>query len=276
MKIIISHDIDHINAWEHYKDLIIPKFIIRNTFELFTGVITLKEFLLRKKSLITNKWQNIDELIQFNKQNNIPATFFIGVNNGMYLSYPLTKATFWCKKIINSGFDVGVHGIAYSNLNKIKEEFEIFKKISQKNKFGIRMHYLRNDLKTIENLSEAGYFFDTTIHKDKESPYKINQIWEFPLHIMEGDIFYQGRNTETKSLDVIKNSTLNIVDSYAKKNIPYLTILFHDRYFDNSYAKWKEWYIWLINYFMKNNYEFISYTEAVNELESKKNISNQK
>ena len=41
MKVIISHDIDHITAREHLTDTIIPKFIIRNKIELLTGKIRL-------------------------------------------------------------------------------------------------------------------------------------------------------------------------------------------------------------------------------------------
>jgi hypothetical protein len=43
MKIIISHDIDHITVFEHKKDLIIPKFIIRSFIELGLGYISFSE-----------------------------------------------------------------------------------------------------------------------------------------------------------------------------------------------------------------------------------------
>ena len=28
MKVIVSHDIDHVTVWEHYNDMIVPKFVI--------------------------------------------------------------------------------------------------------------------------------------------------------------------------------------------------------------------------------------------------------
>lgn len=65
MKIIISHDVDHITAWEHRKDLIIPKFLVRNTIELTIGSITGKEYLLGFSSLFKNKWHNVKDLIDF-------------------------------------------------------------------------------------------------------------------------------------------------------------------------------------------------------------------
>ena len=40
IKVIISHDVDHITAWEHSKDLIIPKFVARMFVEHGLGYIS--------------------------------------------------------------------------------------------------------------------------------------------------------------------------------------------------------------------------------------------
>jgi len=66
MKIIISHDVDHLSVWEHKTDLIIPKILIRNTIEFVKGYITTNEFVNRFKDILQNKWQRIDELMEFN------------------------------------------------------------------------------------------------------------------------------------------------------------------------------------------------------------------
>lgn len=265
MKIIVSHDVDHLTPWEH-KNLIVPKFLIRATIEYIKGIISFTEYSLRYKSLFTNKWQNIEEIIKFNKEHNIPATFFIGMNNGVGLDYPLNKALNWAKKIFDSDFDVGVHGIEYNDYNKIKEEYDfLFNVINDE--IGIRMHYLRNDSNTLENLSKVGYLFDSTALEDK-NPYKINNMWEFPLHIMEGQIFYQdGKRYTSKTLEEYKKITIKRVDELEEKGINYMSLLFHDRYFDDSFKIWKEWYIWVINYLKDKGYKFISYKEAIKELD---------
>ena len=60
MKIIISHDVDHITVWEHLtKDFIIPKFLLRNKIELLTGKIGFNEYCLRIKDVFNNKFQSI-------------------------------------------------------------------------------------------------------------------------------------------------------------------------------------------------------------------------
>jgi len=104
MKIIIYHDIDHITVFEHKKDLIIPKFIIRSFIELGLGYISFSELGLRFRDILKNKWNNIEELMAFSIENNVPATFFIGVNNGRCLSYSLEDSKFWINKIKEKGF----------------------------------------------------------------------------------------------------------------------------------------------------------------------------
>jgi len=103
MKIIISHDVDHITVWEHKKDLIIPKFIVRSSIELVIGKVRFTEYLLRFKELVENKYQNLQELMGFDKENKVPSSFFIAVKNGLGLSYSLDNAKYWTEKIVEEG-----------------------------------------------------------------------------------------------------------------------------------------------------------------------------
>ena len=268
MKVIISHDIDHLTPFEHLNSLLIPKFLIRATIELSLGVISFSEYIKRYKNIfILNKWQNLDELMEFNKQNQIPATFFIGVNSGMGLTYPLEKAQKWAKKIDSLGFDVGVHGIEFDNFEGVKKEYERLFNIIQK-PIGMRMHYLRNDKKTLEFLAKAGYIYDSTTIGDKD-PYKIDSMWEFPLHIMEMDlIFEKNKRWQSQKFETIKDKTKRRLDELLEKNLKYVSILFHDRYFDDSFVSWKSWYKFSIEYLKQNDIEFISYKDAIKELEN--------
>ena len=265
MKVIISHDIDHLSVWEHNKDFIIPKFITRASIELLLGKISITEYFLRYKDILKNKWQNLEELMIFNKSYNLPATFFIGVNNGVGLNYPLSRAEVWIKEIIKQGFEIGVHGIEYNNPDKIQQEYNTFKSLSGLDKFGIRMHYLRNHPKTLDYLYSAGYIFDSSIY-DLKQPYWINSMVEFPLYIMDGNEIEAGKSWQSKNLNQAKETTFRKIELADKKNLKYLTILFHDRYFSDSFRTWKNWYIWLVEWLKQNNFEFISYREAINEL----------
>ena len=266
MKVIISHDVDHLTVFEHLNDLIIPKFWIRNSIELGFGYISFREFLLRLKEFTRNKWNHIEELMDFDKDNNIPSTFFFGVSKGLGLSYSLELAKKYIQLVLSKGFDVGVHGIEFQNLKKIKQEFEIFKKISGLKTFGIRMHYLRMDENTLEKLAEVGYLFDSSLYS-RENPFKVKNMWEFPLHIMDVFIINQRRKWQSLKLEDAIDITKREIESLYKKEIKYLTILFHDRYFSEAFKTWKEWYIQIIEFLKANGFEFISYREAINELE---------
>jgi len=266
MKVIISHDIDHITAWEHKKDLIIPKFLVRNMIELTSGAISGKECCLRFTSLFKNKWHSIEELIDFDGKESIPSTFFVAINNALGLHYSIKDAEFWIKKILQNHFDVGLHGIVFDNFEGIKNEYNIFKKISKLNNFGIRMHYLRNNDNTVEYLNNAGYVFDSTLYKF-QNPFKIGNLWEFPLHIMDSYLFYKNSRWQNQTLEQVKDETKRKIEEAYKKDIKYFTILFHSRSFNNSFSGWKNWYIWVIEYLKSNEFKFINYRQAIRELE---------
>ena len=269
MKFIISHDVDHITVWEHKKDLIIPKFLARNMIELMSGASSGKECCLRFTNLFKNKWHNIEDLIDFDGEEFIPSTFFIAVDNALGLDYSLKNAESFIKKILQKKFDVGLHGIAFDNLKDIKNEYYIFKKISKLNDFGIRMHYLRNNENTVEYLNKAGYIFDSTLYK-LQNPFKVGNLWEFPLHIMDSYLFHKNSHWQNQTLEQAKNATKRKIDEASKKDEKYITILFHSRSFNNSFSSWKNWYIWVINYLKNNRFEFINYRDAIKELENKR------
>ncbi len=267
MKIIISHDVDHITVLEHTRDFIIPKFIVRSLIELGFGYTSISEINKRFAECLKNKWQSIEELMKFDKENNVPSTFFVGVSKGKGLCYSLENAEYWIKKIMERGFDIGVHGIAYDNYELIKAESDTFKRISNLKKFGIRMHYLRHNEYTLDYLDKAEYLFDTSIYELK-NPYKIGNLWEFPLHIMDGYIFYNKSRWQNVLLEKARQDTRSLIEKAHENGINYFTILFHDRYFSEGFKQWKEWYMCLINYLKNNGFSFINYKNAITELES--------
>jgi len=265
MKAIISHDVDHITVWEHNHDLIIPKFLVRNLIELTHGTISGKEFWLRFRSIFENKWQNINELMFFDKSHEVKSTFFVGVANGMSLRYSLKLAKFWIREILAEGFDVGVHGISYQDLKGILQEHDKFREISGLETFGIRMHYLRTGEQTLYLLDKAGYLFDSTLYSLK-APFRIGRMWEFPLHIMDGNVFYTNGHWQDITLKEAKDLTKRITERADQIGVRYFTVLFHDRYFSEEFGQWKEWYMWLISYLKDNGVPFIDYRGAIDEL----------
>jgi hypothetical protein len=259
MKIIISHDIDHLSVKEHiFKDLIIPKYIIWSILELVKRKIFLKIFFRKIIGLFRkNAWNNLKELLEFDKKMGVSPTFFVAVNNGKGLSYSQNQAKQAIDLIKKYNFDIGVHGICYNNYENIKKEYEDFLKISGLNSFGIRMHYLRLNEDTLKNIAKIGYLFDTTVLSESlAQQYNIDSLVEIPFHIMDGNLLGPEVNY---TFEEVKQKTLDLLNRAEKENKNYVAILFHQRYFSDDFPHCKNWYIWLINYCKEKNYEFINY-----------------
>ncbi|MBN2546594.1 MAG: polysaccharide deacetylase family protein [Spirochaetes bacterium] len=263
MKIIISHDIDHLSVREHlFKDIVIEKYILWTLIEFIKRKIPYKLMIKKIISLFKkNGWNNINELLEYDKKNEIRSTFFVAVRNGRRINYSIENAVKTIKMIMNYGFEVGVHGIAYKNYNDIKEEYDIFKKISELESFGIRIHYLKNKENTFKLLSDAGYLFDSTIYSDKsEQIYTISGIREVPFHFMDTLYFDPLKNF---SLFDIKKRTIDLLKRFIDQKKDYFCIIFHQRYFGNDFPEQKEWYKWFIEYCKKMNYEFIDFKTLI-------------
>jgi hypothetical protein len=267
MKLIISHDVDILHADDHLKDLLMVKRIARNFIELLLGYASTLEVFHRVADICNNRIHRLPELISFDLENSIPSTFFFGMANGMYLNYSLERAAFWINKVQEAGLAVGVHGVEYDNPAAINREFDTFEPMTAGNNFGIRMHYLRMNGDTLINLEKAGYAFDSSVETLK-APYKVGRMWEFPLHIMDGSIFYRGRRWINTTFEQARQITLDMFAQAEAQGIPYFTILLHDPYFSPAYRHIYNWYRWVIQYAGENGLEFIDYRGAVEELET--------
>lgn len=267
MKILISHDVDHLTVAEHFfRDLIIPKMLVRSFLHLLSGKINAKTFLNRLGIVFKKNMNEIENVMKFDLSNGIPSVFFFGMNNGLGMSYKKEKVLPYIELLNNHGFDIGVHGVEYQDYNIMKKEYESFHQMSNMEFFGIRNHYVRYDSNTFKKMSDIGYIFDSSWYNKEflefKAPYKIGNMWEFPLHIMDVYICKPGQMNQ--GIEDTKKAIMKA----ELMNMPYCTILFHDYQFENKgNPDMKEWYIQTVEYLKKNNYEFISYRDAIEELE---------
>lgn len=269
MKIIISHDVDHLTTLEHAFDLYFPKFAVLSLLQLIKGGIGLEKISKRVNKVLSNRWHNIIELTDFELKYKVPSTFFFGMANNLGLAYSKEAAKPWIKYVLDRGFDAGVHGIAYENYDEIVREHKAFKEISGLNEFGIRMHYLVRNNETLNLLERAGYSFDSTLYSNEDSK-KIGRMWEFPLHLMDCHLYYVSRYC-FRDLKTIKTQTQDTIKRLSGMGRQYCCILLHDIYFCDGFEILKEWYIWLIKYLHQEQMELISYNAAIQELERHKN-----
>lgn len=272
MKIIVSHDVDHITAWEHSKDFIIPKFIARSFIEAGLGYSSLSELAKRSGSIIYNKWHNIESMMEFDRQRRVPSTFFIAVNKGRQLNYSLRNGAHWIKKIRQEGFDVGIHGIVFDDYAEIKKEYLLFKEYAGNDGCGIRFHDIgvracdaKLTHEQLKMLGRIGYLFSSNTF-EFSNPYKVDDLLEFPIHLMDGYLFRKNSGWQNRFLHQAKQETEDLIKDALQKGIKYFNVIFHDFYFSDNFRTGKEWYCWFIDYCLERGFRFVSYKEAALEL----------
>ncbi|MBN1879720.1 hypothetical protein JW823_06385 [bacterium] len=265
MKVIVSHDIDHLTAWEHMADGMLAKFIARSTMHAVLHKICLREYIARFGEILKNRWENIDDLMEYDKDQGIPSTFFVGTARGLGMSYSNRAAEPWIRKIAKSGFDVGLHGIAFEDEEGIQREFELFKKMSGMASFGVRMHYLRFSEITPHILDRTGYIFDSS-SETLENPYKVGKLVEFPVSLMDVRVIFPYNRLRPEGFSEIRANTERIIEEAIQRGVKYFTLIFHDRYYSDCFRLAKRWYEWIIPYFRERGMTFISFRNAVSEL----------
>ena len=155
MKIIVSHDVDHLYPSDHiFRDLIFPKLWVRSSIEMLQGKIDFKTWFYRIISIFEYRMNRIPEIIEFDKKNEIPSTFFFGMDNLLGMSYKKEAAKPWIYFVKDKGFDVGVHGVDIDNVEKMEKEYKSISEISGMLNFGIRTHYVRYNETTFKKMVE--------------------------------------------------------------------------------------------------------------------------
>ena len=205
----------------------------------------------------------VPEVMETDRRFGIPSTFFVGMARGLGMSYSLDAAARAVKLIQNGGFPVGVHGIAYSDGDAIRAEYERFSALCfAKTRFGVRNHYLRFRSETPELQASAGYLFDSSEYGLK-APYCVNGLIEFPVCLMDSYLLKLGRNDG----EDVQRQTLAALEKGARLGLPFFTIIFHDCYFSELFPDHQAWYLWLVQH-LRKHYELIDFEGAVHELKA--------
>lgn len=267
MKIIVSHDIDHIRVSEHlFKDLIVPKFLARSHVELIKGKIDFRELLLRYKELFSNKWEHVRELNSYNKQSNVPATFFIATSKGTGLNYSNSDAQILGQFILSEETPLGIHGIAHQSFYEIEKEHQKFSEMFGYRPKGNRMHYLKNSPDTFDHFRKAGILYDSTLF-EMTNPYWMQGFWQFPVQLMDGWVIECRSSWQKNNLQQALDDSKRIIDKAFNSGLNYFTIDFHDRYFSPAFKTWIDWYVQLTQYLKTNQFQFTTFEEAIPLLE---------
>lgn len=261
MKIIVSHDVDHLYITEHFTDTFLPGSILRTAKSLFRSSISLKEAMQR----YSFKVNRVKELHAFNKMHGVKETFFFGMRNGLNLSYNYTKAYPLIQYLLQEEVLVGLHGQGFNSHDLLKEEMQRISKVLPAGyPLGIRNHYLRQDEHTQNIMSQLGFRYDSTDYF-LEAPRKIGAMWEVPISVMDAGFISHYSN----NMDLLKERTAEKINEALTKDLPYFVINFHDIFFNEGYPDFYKWYKWLIPFLAEREMEFVNFSEAVTELNAR-------
>lgn len=258
MKIILSHDVDHLSLLEHWKDLYIPGLLARSTKSLLNGDIKYSQF----KSRFSSQLNNIRPLFEFNASLHIPQTYFFGTANGLSLSYHYQTAKPFIDFLLSQSADVGLHGQAFQDKKALEEEKNRLLELTGPRPVGIRNHYLRRAENTLDNMEKLGFVFDSTV-SGLIPPFRIGSMWEIPISVMDVDIVPPAGGGNIKE---IRKKTKALIEEAQEKQLPYFVINFHDVYFSGGWPLHRQWYTETVDILKSKGLEFVSFKQAVEEL----------
>lgn len=257
MKFIVSHDVDHLYLNEHWRDTFIPGLFRRSVRSIIDKELSLIEMAKRFS------WQlhRINELHAFNEQNDIPATYFFGTRTGLNLSYHWQSAKKHVRFLQDSGVDIGLHGMAYDDLERLGEEKNRIEELMNCSVDGIRNHYLRLADTTLPFMDKLEFKFDST-ESGLERPSKRGGLTEFPISLMDVHL----AKIQPINLDSWMEKTWSRIHQAEKMQLPYFVVNFHDIYYSNGWPIYKAWYERLIAELRDRDYKFVTFSVALDEL----------
>ena len=274
MKVIVSHDVDHLTFSEHWRDSVVPKYIARGFLEAMGGSSTFTAFGRRLHRLGANRAHSLDALAAFDLDHEVPATFFFAAARGRDLAYAPAAVGPLLRNIAGQGFEVGVHAIAFDRLERIEREKSAFEKMVGFPAIGARLHNVgmaenaeRLTTTYAHLFAQAGFTYVSNTYAVRD-PYRVGGLWELPVLITEGYAFRNRSRIVNRSLKEAQAFTLRRLDEAERAGLRYASVLFHDVYFDPAFAPLDDWYRWLVAELQRREWPFCSCREALAELES--------
>lgn len=274
MKVVVSHDVDHLTFIEHWRDAAVPKFVLRGVVEAARGTSSWQALARKLRRLAGNSAHNLEELLAFNRDHGVPATYFFATGRGRDLAYGVGRARPWIARVLSEGLEVGLHAIAFDRLERIRRERDLLLELTGPVVAGVRLHNVgmaqnagRLTGASAHLFARAGFRYSSNTYATRD-PYRIGELWELPILITDGYTFRSQSRVVNRTLEQAKKFTLARLDQAEAAGLRYVSALFHDVYFDAAFAPLAEWYRWLIEEFNRRRWEFCCCRDVVAELEA--------
>jgi peptidoglycan/xylan/chitin deacetylase (PgdA/CDA1 family) len=265
----LTHDIDTIQNTPLSEALIIASLLLKqHSLEKATArTINNIKVVFRKKNISVNTFSQIFDIEQ---RYGASSTFFFMTEPDYSGGYCLNnlKVKNVLNKISDAGNEIGLHAGYYSYNNKeiINTQKTNLTEILKLDSIGCRQHFLRWKTPNTWRIQEkCGLNYDTTLcFADHEGfragichpfqPFDIQEnrifnIWEIPLTIMDGSLYYHRKLTPKEGLITVE-SYMNTVRRYQGV----MVLLWHNSFFDpDIYPGWADIYDKILDSAIKNN-----------------------
>jgi peptidoglycan/xylan/chitin deacetylase (PgdA/CDA1 family) len=297
--VCLTHDIDFIRIRDHRFDHTMWGFLYRASIGTLINVLngrsTLADLYQNWKAVLTvpfvylglaiDFWFKFDRYMELEEKVGARSTFFfIPFKNRMgdkltgkgakmrAAKYDVTDIQDTIKKLVNNGFEAGVHGIdAWHDPAGARAEKARITEASGQSDVGIRMHWLYYNQDTHRILEEAGYTYDTTFGYNDAvgyragttqifKPISVNNILELPLNIQDTALF------NPRHMSLTKAAAWHLVDDLISKTMVHggvLTVLWHDRSLSPE-RLYEDFYIKLLDELKSKNVWFATAIDVCN------------
>jgi peptidoglycan/xylan/chitin deacetylase (PgdA/CDA1 family) len=274
LKVVISHDVDHFETKEHLHDLFVPKYMCRSALEALFGRISMRAVWRRTLDVATNRIGHLEALLDFNRENGVPATVFVATENGRGIRYGVDAAKKIVELATSMSMDVGLHAIAFEEAAAIRTELDRLGGLTGRRRHGLRVHDIGPGLRDIQltgthllPLAASGAAFSSSSFGPGR-PIRVGGFWEFPILLMDSDVFTKKGRLQAIGFAAARRETEEILEEAIEREDEFVSILFHDVYFSGGFPDHLAWYKWLIAHLRSRGIALVSYQEAVGSLDS--------
>ena len=302
----LTHDVDFIGIKHHKFDHAMWGFLYRATlgslFRVLTGRISLKNLLKNWMSVVSlpliylgiakDFWFNFDKYTEIEKD--LKSTFFIipfknKTGEFVFLENPNRRKSRYdisdiqqsIKKLINGGFEIGLHGIdAWHDIDKGKEEFKRISNETKESIIGTRMHWLCFNDRSTKVIDEVGFYYDSTYGYNETIGYrggtaqvfrppKTRSLFELPLHIQDMALF------ALNLMNLSEIEAWNLCNKLISNTMRFggvLTLLWHMRSIAPE-RLWGDFYFCLLETLKENKAYFGTAKQVVNWFQGRRALT---
>jgi hypothetical protein len=195
-------------------------------------------------------------------------------------SYDVRQIEPQLRKLINSGCDIGLHGIdAWRVGSHASEELEQLRRITGKQEIGVRMHWLYFNESSPAILEAAGADYDSSIGYNDAIGYRAGttqayrplgaaRLLELPLHVMDTALFFPKHMNLTPAQAWA--AVTGLMDNAAQSG-GCLTINWHDRSLAPE-RQWGDFYVALVQELRERGAWLASGSQAVSWFRRRRSV----